>query len=173
MEKKNVYQRVLAVMTEVTSILKEDKRVNGSYRYVSHDAVTKALHDPCVKHGLVIVPSVESYEMDTVESITKEGKPKLEARMTMNLTVEFINADNPTDKYQIRSIGVGLDNSDKISGKAMSYAFKMALLKAFMLESTEEDNEVSFAEYIPKKKEVTPEAAQEAGNDFKKKRSGL
>ncbi len=126
----NVYQRLLAIMGEVTSIAKEDKRVNNQYQFVSHDAVTAALHGPCVKHGIYVHSSIVSYK--------HEGN-----KTEVMLAVTFVNADDPTQTVTSQFLGFGVDNSDKNPGKAVSYALKMALLKGFMLESGEPDNERS------------------------------
>lgn len=151
MESKNVYQRIVAVMNEVKMVVKEDKRVNNQYRFVSHDAVTKALHEPCVRHGLVIIPSIASFKQD--------GN-----RTEVVVSVTFTNADQPLDSFVTSSFGYGIDPQDKGPGKAYSYAFKMALLKTFMLESGEEDNEVAQIEHKPDKEEF-----KAAGAGFRKK----
>jgi len=133
-KEKNIHQRINAIMADVEMVMKSDKKVNGQYSFVSHDAVTRALHKPCVKHGVVVVPTIVSAEHD--------GN-----RVEMIIEVDFINMDNPSEFITTRSIGYGIDSQDKGPGKAYSYAFKMALLKTFMLESGEEDVEVSFEKY--------------------------
>lgn len=125
---KNIYQRINAIMADVETVCKETKKVNGQYKAVTHDTVTRALHKPCVKHGVVIIPNV--IDTDQVGN-----------RLEMVIEVDFVNMDDPSDKITTRSAGYGIDNQDKGHGKAYSYAFKMALLKTFMLESTEDDNE--------------------------------
>jgi ERF superfamily len=130
MEKLNLYQRISKVMKEVTRVVKEDKKVNNQYRFVSHDAVTAALHGPCVDAGLVIMPSV-------IDELQEGNTTKVVVELA------FINADNPTERHVVRSFGYGCDGQDKGPGKGYSYAVKMALLKAFMLESGEEDIELS------------------------------
>jgi hypothetical protein len=59
----------------------------------------------------------------------------------LTLEVAFINVDDPTDRDVQVFPGLGADYGDKATGKAASYAYKLALLKAFMLESSDEDNE--------------------------------
>ncbi len=126
----NIYQRLLAIMGEVTSIAKEEKKVNNQYQFVSHDAVTAALHGPCVKHGVYVHSSIVSHKT--------EGN-----RTEVLLGVTFVNADDPEQSVTSQYLGFGVDGSDKGPGKAVSYALKMALLKGFMLESGEPDNERS------------------------------
>ena len=141
-DKKNIYQRMTSIMADVSTVTKEKKKVNGQYQFVSHDAVTALLHGQCVKHGVFVEPSV-------VEMI-KEGN-----RVTSKVQVAFVNVDEPEDRLVTYSYGEGIDSQDKGPGKAYSYAFKMALLKTFMLESGEPDNERSHEEYRPNVKVTT------------------
>lgn len=126
--KLNIHQRILAIMEEVDHIAKEDKLVNKQYSYVSHDAVTKVLHPQFVKHGVTVLPNVIDKKHDGNRC---------------ELTVEFIfvNADDPTDRTTATTVGYGIDSQDKGPGKALSYAMKTALLKVFVLEAGEPDNE--------------------------------
>lgn len=133
---RNIHQRMLAVYAEVTSIQKEDKKVNNQYTFVSHDAVVKALHEPLVKNGICLEVSTEDCEQD--------GN-----RTKILMLIRFVNVDNPTNFIEVKSYGYGIDPQDKGVGKAVSYAFKTALLKNFCLESSDEDNEKSHTEYKP------------------------
>lgn len=134
METKNIYQRILGVMNELKYIEKGDKLVNGLYRFVSHDQVTAAIHPQLVKHGIVIIPSIEE--------TNQEGN-----RTTVKMLVSFINADNPTDYFTMRTLGYGIDSGDKGPGKAVSYAVKYALLKAFCLETGDDPDQNANACY--------------------------
>jgi hypothetical protein len=126
--KKSVHQRFLAVMKDVTTIQKEDKKVNNQYRYVSHDAVALEIHKAIVKHGLII---------RWRNRWTRDGNKTI-----CHTVPTYINVDDPTDIYRTGPYeGDGIDNSDKGTGKAMSYAKKVALLADFLLEGGEKDNE--------------------------------
>lgn len=127
----NLKQRMLGVMKDVEYIAKGDKTVNGQYRFVSHDAVVGKLHKYLVKHGILVVPDVESSEQDG-------------DRTKVILRVHFSNVDDPGDTYVMRMLGYGIDKGDKGPGKAVSYAFKYALLKAFCLETGDDsDNDAN------------------------------
>lgn len=82
----------------------------------------------------------------TVLNWTQEGN-----RTTVELNVFFVNADNPQDQFVVKSIGYGVDASDKGPGKAISYAFKMASLKTFCLETGEDIDHDQKSVYEPKK----------------------
>lgn len=134
----NIYQRVNAVMAELDYIAKGDKTVNGMYRFVGHDQVTAKVHPLLVKHGIAILPSIEKIE--------QSGN-----RTEVHLLVVFINSDCPTDCFTVRFVGYGIDSGDKGPGKAISYAYKYALLKVFCLETGDDPDNDANATYEAKK----------------------
>lgn len=158
----NIYQRIVAVMKEVDYIAKGDKTVNGQYRFVSHDAVTAKIHPMLVKHGIAVIP--------TVEECKQEGN-----LTTVKLAVVFRNIDNPDDAFAVHHYGYGIDGGgydkdgrpkamgDKGPGKAVSYAFKYALLKTFCLETGEDPDQDAKAAYEPAKCEEFDSMLPEMG----------
>lgn len=147
---KNIHQRILAIMAELDYIEKGLATVNGQYRFVSHDQVTSKIHPLLVKHGVTIVPSIEDMAQD--------GN-----RTTVKLVIGFFNADNPQDCFNVRYIAHGIDGGgvnkqgqpipvgDKGPGKAISYAYKYALLKTFCLETGLDPDNDANAAYEPAK----------------------
>lgn len=138
---KNIYQRINAVMLEVESVQKENKKVNNQYTFVSHDAVAAALHRPMAKHGIVMIP--------TIAELVQDGN-----RTSVKMEISFVNADNGDDRINVVSYGYGIDPQDKGIGKAVSYAVKYALLKLFVLE-TGDDVERSNLDYKPEAKNTS------------------
>lgn len=134
----NIYQRMLGVMGDLESVhkgrtarlTKKDGTSAGAYAFVSHNDVASELHPLMVKHGIYAKPTVLEWKM--------QGNT---CELTLRIT--FINVDDPTDRDVQEFPGLGADYGDKATGKAVSYAYKLALLKAFMLESSDEDNEKS------------------------------
>lgn len=121
-EKKNIHQRILSIMEELSYIQRGDAKVNGQYKFVSHDQVTGAVHPLLVKYGVTIIPTVQEVNQET-------------NRTSVKLAVCFFNADDPTDCLTCSFCGYGIDAGDKGPGKAISYAYKYALLKTFCLET--------------------------------------
>jgi hypothetical protein len=115
---------------EDVSYVQKEKKVGGmQYATVSHDEVTRKLHSAFLKWRIVSTSDVLSYSQD-------------ENRTSVHLEVTFVNVDNTADIIKVKSFGYGNDSQDKGPGKAISYAFKMACLKCFMLETGEDpDNE--------------------------------
>lgn len=137
---KNIFQRINEVMKEVEAVQKESKKVNNMYTFVSHDAVTKALHMPMVRAGIVMVTDVAE--------LTRDGN-----KTTAKMYLTFVNIDEPSDRFTVTSYGDGIDPQDKGIGKAVSYAVKYGLLKTFCLE-TGDDVEKDSIEYEPTKPEA-------------------
>lgn len=141
---KNIYQRVHGVMKDVDYIQKGDARVNGQYRFVSHDQVSAKLHPYLVKHGIVVIPTVETIKQDG--NLTE-----------VHLVVLFQNIDDVKDAFTVRTVGYGISSNkdgkldDKGPGKAMSYAYKYALLKTFCLETGEDPDNDANAYHEPSK----------------------
>ena len=120
-EKKNIHQRMLAIMEEV-SYIQRGKLINNQYKGVAHDEVTAKIRPALIKHGVLALPWVEDH---------KDSGNRSECTMQ----IKFINVDNPEDWVAVQTYGYGVDKQDKGPGKAMSYAVKYALLKAFSLET--------------------------------------
>lgn len=123
-DKRNVHQRLAAVMEEVTYIQKEGKK-GMQYKIVSHDKVTAKVRPALLAAGIVYYPVRCEH--------SHNGN-----RAECSMTVRFVNIDEPTDFFDVPSFGYGVDPQDKGPGKAMSYAVKYALLKALGLETGED-----------------------------------
>lgn len=143
----NIYQRMHAVMGAVSYVQKEDKKVNGQYTFVSHDAVTAKLRPALIQHGIVTVPRVIKH--------TQDGN-----RTEVDIEVDFVNIDKPDERVTIPMFGFGIDPQDKGPGKAISYAVKYALLKAFSLETGDDPERDSIPHAKPEPaKTAQPDAA--------------
>ncbi|MBB5509601.1 ERF family protein [Paraburkholderia atlantica] len=140
---KNIYQRMAEVMKAVAYVQKEDKKVNNQYTFVSHDAVTAKLRPALIEAGI--------FPVVTVKNRSQDGN-----RTDVTILVRFVNVDKPEEHIEVESFGYGIDPSDKGPGKAVSYAFKYALLKTFCLE-TGDDPERDNIEHKPAVKPGVPE----------------
>ena len=132
----NIYQRINAVRKAINYIQK-DKSVSagpaGSYRAVTHDAVTGMIRQHLVESGIIIAPTL----IDSVFHAKEDGaKQRL---YSASYDVRFINMDAPDECVTIRIEAHALDNGDKAPGKAISYATKYAILKLFNIETGEDE----------------------------------
>lgn len=141
-ETLNLFQRINEVRKAI-SYVQKDKAVStggGSYKAVTHDAVTAMVREHMVKHGIVCFPVLLDSLMNA-----KEGDAK-QARYEATYDFYFVNVDEPNDKFAIRVQAHAMDNADKAPGKALSYAKKYAILKLFEIE-TGEDEESRYASF--------------------------
>lgn len=131
----NIYQRINEVRKAIGYVQK-DKAVStggGSYKAVTHDAVTGMVRAALIEHGVVIVPSV-------VSSVFNAKEPEAKQRLyEATFQIEFVNMDEPTDRIVTQQTAHALDNGDKAPGKAMSYATKYAILKLFNIETGDDE----------------------------------
>jgi hypothetical protein len=142
-QKLNLFQRINNVRKAIDYIQK-DKSVStgasGSYRAVTHDAVTALVRPELVKQGIICLPSQISGDLKL--PATAEAKQRL---YVASYRFTFVNEDNPEDQFFIILEAHAMDNADKAPGKALSYATKYAFLKVLNLE-TGEDEESRFCD---------------------------
>lgn len=133
-DRRNIHQRLHAVMLEVDYVQKD--RTIGSYKVVTHDAVTAKVRPFLVKHGVIYYPQNMVHAQD--------GN-----RTEVHLDLVFANVNDPKDFVAVPTFGYGIDQQDKGPGKAVSYAVKMALLKALGLETGEDADDDNTEQHKP------------------------
>jgi hypothetical protein len=123
---RNIFQRMHAVMQDVKGVAKDSYNPHGKYKYQGHTAVTAALREAYVKHGIVRCADIDKVE--------REG-----GLLRLYVRVTWINIDNPSDRHIVETLGESakMTSSGEASpvqaGVALSYAVKIAELKAFSL----------------------------------------
>lgn len=130
----NIYQRIQRVKRDVSGVDKRGKHTQG-FRFVTHDDVTAALSGLFVKYGI-------DRRVSVLEAVREAQLLKTQVE------VSWINVDNPDDRKSVCVYAEGVDPSKQgfidglSSGKAISYAVKMAELKNFCLVGdSAQDNE--------------------------------
>lgn len=139
-DKLNLFQRINEVRKGIDYIQK-DKSVStggGSYKAVTHDAVTALVREHMVKHEVVCYPVLVDSLMNPKE-VNANMETAKQARYEATYDFVFVNADDPQDRLTIRVQAHAMDNADKAPGKALSYAKKYAILKLFEIETGEDE----------------------------------
>lgn len=131
----NIYQRINEVRKEVKYI-KKDAEVQG-YTAVSHDAVTAAIRDSLIEHGIVVNPTLVKGDTKPTGTTTAKGVPFI--RYEGEYDIQYINVEKPEDMAVMRVTAHAVDQGDKAPGKCVSYATKQSMLKMFSLESGDAD----------------------------------
>jgi hypothetical protein len=129
-----IAQALNEVMKAVGGIAKKDRNQAQGFNFRGIDSVVNAVSPQLQKFGVVVVPSVEDYSYDTVEigrNRTAMGHVKVK------VTYTFIGANGDAIKTTV--VGEAMDSGDKATAKAMSVAFRTALLQALCLPTDEPD----------------------------------
>jgi antitoxin component YwqK of YwqJK toxin-antitoxin module len=156
----NLWQRLNAIKKAVAYVKKDEKKVDGMYNAVTHDAVTAATRDAFIEHGVFVLPTELKSACVDSGMVTAKGNPIIRFEATYRIT--FINMDAPTERESTEITAHALDQGDKAPGKALSYATKAALLKALQIETGVNDEEredskpKKFAEIPIPKTTITP-----------------
>jgi len=129
-----IAQALSEVMKAVGGIAKKDKNTSQGFNFRGIDSVVNAVSPALQKFGVIVVPSVEEYEYHTVEigrNRTAMGHVKVKVSYT------FIGANGDAIKATV--VGEAMDSGDKATAKAMSVAFRTALLQSLALPTDEVD----------------------------------
>ena len=137
----NIYEKLLLISLELTNVAKnlEVGVGQGKYKAVGEADVLKAIKPLEAKYKVYSYPFsrkiIESgiIENEGVDYKTKEKVIKKNLFERIEVVYRFVNVEKPDDFIDITSYGDGIDSQDKSVGKAMTYADKYALLKAYKI----------------------------------------
>lgn len=144
MEKKNIFERMSAITSEISAVAKNLAVGYGSssYKAVGEADVLAAVKPAEAKHGVYSYPvKREIVESGTMEKPGKNGTTTIQLYMRLKVTYRFLCVDMPESYIDIESYGDGVDTQDKAPGKAMTYADKYALLKAYKIITGEDPDQ--------------------------------
>lgn len=162
----NIFQRMLAATSEINRVaknLKVDISKSQSYKAVAESDVLEAVKPIEEKYGIYSYPVSRTVIKDEAYTTPSEydGRKSEKTTFFMRLATvyRFVNIDNPDDYIDITTYGDGVDTQDKAPGKAMTYADKYALLKAYKIQ-TGDDPDAGASGNLGKKKFEKPTAEQ-------------
>ena len=138
----NIYEKLSMITAEIGVVEKNLKvQVNktSSYKAVSERDVLDAVKPIEQKYRVYSYPaSRQIIDRDILVKET-EYQGTVNRTNTLFMRVEtvyrFVNIDNPDEFIETTVYGDGLDTGDKATGKAMTYADKYALMKAYKLST--------------------------------------
>ena len=139
-------------MRDVGYVQKAGHNDFQNYKYATEADAVAALRPAMIKHGLCMIPSVESVEQDEWGNT--------------NVLMHYRILDEEGNFLSFRAAGSGNDKNSKGVGdkgiyKALTGASKYALLKTFMME-TGDDPEVPNQQEKESKPEPKPEVKPKA-----------
>lgn len=139
MSDMNIYQRMSAATAEISRVSKNLEVGFGksSYKAVGEADVLAAVKPVEEKYGIYSFPVsreiVESGILENVSEYNGQTTTKKQFQMRVSTVYRFVNVDKPDEYLDITTYGDGVDSQDKAPGKAMTYADKYALLKAYKI----------------------------------------
>ena len=170
-KKLNIYEK-MSLITDEIGVIEKNLNVqvnkNASYKAVSERDVLDAVKPTESKYIVYSYPTKRTILESEVLVKETEYNGTTTKNNTLFLRVEttyrFVNLDNTEEYIETTVYGDGLDTGDKAPGKAMTYADKYALMKAYKLSTGDDpDKEPSPAKTNVKtsKKTTKTETAQE------------
>lgn len=156
----NIYEKLLAITNEIGTVAKNLEVGVGKSRYkaVGEADVLKAVKELEQKYGIYSFPSNRQIIDSSILKTRKEydGQVTEGNQLFMRLLVEytFVNIEKPEETVTIISYGDGVDTQDKAPGKAMTYADKYALLKAYKIVTGEDPDQNGSPDVVNPEKDV-------------------
>ena len=124
---------IAAVMQEVQGVAKSDTNQAQGFKFRGIDAVVNAVGPALRKHGGFIVPRIWSANYEQAES-ARGGRINI-----CKLEVEYQFHSSSGDYIGAVVAAEAFDSGDKATAKAMSVAFRTAMLQVFCLPTDEPD----------------------------------
>jgi hypothetical protein len=158
MENRNIYQRMAAITAELRTVAKNLTVPTGgknSYKAVGERDILDAVKPLEEKYGVYSYPAgrnvLESNLLESEKSYTdSKGNTTVTRTTTFMTRIEtlyrFVNVDNPAEYIETVTFAEGIDVQDKGSGKAMTYADKYALMKAYKISTGDDPDQTASEE---------------------------
>ncbi|MEN6370913.1 MAG: ERF family protein [Armatimonadota bacterium] len=126
----SVKTKLLSVMLQVPYLAADRQmpKEAGGYMYLSEDRLTGELHPRFAELGLIIYPTGMSIISESDDGKTQTRYVRVEAHYRI--------VDTEDDSYiDIVALGEGSDKRDKALSKALTSAYKAALLQTLMISN--------------------------------------
>lgn len=150
----NIYEKINAITADLKKVAKnlEVGTGNNKYKAVKEGDILNAVKPLEEKYKVASYPCKRNVILqDVIETVNYKGEPKKNLLIRIETIYRFVNAENPEEYIETISYGDGVDSQDKAPGKAMTYADKYALMKAYKIETGDDpDAKASEELYIDK-----------------------
>lgn len=147
----NLYEKLSAITAELSAVAKNLQVGEGrsSYKAVGEADVLAAVKPLEAKYKIYSFPCsrkvIDTDIMTTTKTYNGNTTESSKLFMRIETVYRFVDTEKPEDFVDIVTYGDGVDSQDKAPGKAMTYADKYALLKAYKI-ITGDDPEQSKSE---------------------------
>lgn len=171
----NIYEKMSLISDELGIIEKKlnvEINKSKSYKAVSERDVLDAVKPIEKKYRVYSYP----YERKIIDKDTLIKETEYNGNVTktntlflrLETTYRFINIDKTDEFVDIKTYGDGLDTGDKATGKAMTYADKYALLKAYKISTGDDPDKDASPEHGYKKTKTIRKSDEEINLEITK-----
>lgn len=136
-----VIEALNAVMEDVRAVRKDSRNTHQNFNFRGIDSVMNAVGPALRAHGVVVVPEVKDFKTEVLTTSAGRGM----SRMLITVTYRFYGPQG--DHIDTTVLGESFDSGDKATPKAMSVAFRTALLQALCLPTDELDPDAQTYEH--------------------------
>jgi hypothetical protein len=133
-----IYARLAAVMADLPAVGKGDFNSAQGFRFRGIDAVVNAVAPALRANQVIVVPMLQERDY-VVLPAASSGKSMVACRLVV--TYRFVTIDGSHVDATVAA--EAFDYGDKATAKAMSVAFRVALLQALALPTDEPDADAS------------------------------
>ena len=131
-DQKMIFPKMLAILGMIGAIGKDQKNTMQNYTFRGIDQFMNELHPALVKHGVFVIPKSINYHHELKDVVRSNGKSGIDKHVHLLMEYTFMAEDG-----SFVTIGPmpaeGLDSGDKATTKALSAAFKYALMQIFSI----------------------------------------
>ena len=128
-----IYQSLNAVMNDVQGVGKNSKNTQQGFMFRGIDAVINAVGPAFRKHGVIAVPELQSERTEVITT----AKGGTMSRVCVEVAYHFYGSEGDSLKAVVAA--EAFDSGDKATAKAMSVAYRTALLQVLCLPTDEPD----------------------------------
>lgn len=147
---KTIYEKLQKIHSKVTYIQKSQS--GSQYTYAGSSDVLGQVHGLMDEEHLLLIPRI--VDQHTEISTNKKGSQVVFTEL--QLTMTWVNSDNPEEKIECPWYAQGFDTAgEKGVGKALTYGEKYFLLKFFNIATDNADPD-SFQKNVESKKQPDP-----------------
>lgn len=143
----NIFEKMAAITADLKTVAKnlDVSAGKSSYKAVSERDVLDAVKPLENKYKVYSYPhsreTLESEQLESESTYNGNTTKKTTFYTRIKTIYRFVNAEKPEEYIDMTVFSVGLDPQDKGDGKAMTYADKYALMKAYKISTGDDPDQ--------------------------------